>query len=248
MQSVINPIISVSDVTTDSVILNINEFGQTQTSSSRDLTIYINNNSDVFNAPVAVKKTINGQTLHVLKSLFANTEYYIFVKNNLNQISNIVTVTTSIPVTPTPTPSSTSEPTPTPTPTPTFADLPAPSLDSWFTVLSTFNLFDGSYFSIGTVNDDQSGNISVCRYDNSHILESNVNRYNTVISLASGIEVKTNYPEDKTLFWIGGFSDFVTDNNTEDSIFVELPINGYTSPINAINDGFAGGGVVLDEY
>jgi hypothetical protein len=247
MQPNINPIISVTDVTSNSITININEFGQTQTEKSRDLTIYINTNLDVFASPVTVKKIIKGQTVYVLNSLFANTEYYIFAKNNLNTLSNIVTVTTSEPV-PTPTPTETSQPTPTPTPTPTFVDLSAPSLSSWFTSLSTFNLFDGTYFSIGTVNDDQSGNISVCRYDINHVLQEDVNRYNTFISLASGIEVKTNYPTDKTLFWIGGFSDLVTDNNAEDSIFVELPINDYTSPVTNLNDGFAAGGVVLTGY
>ena len=243
MKNVINPIISVLGVATDSIEILVNTFGQNQNREAQDLTIYINNNSDVFVSPVAIKRIVKNQNLNILKSLFSNTEYYIFAKNNLGQISNIVTVTTSLPLTPTPTPSETSQPTPTPTPTPTFADLPPPSLDSWFTALSTFNLFDGSYFSIGYINE--SDHVSICRYNNSNVSISSVNLATTLISVTSGIEVITNYPIDKTLFWIGGFSDYITDNNAEDSILVELPINGYTSSSTDLNGGFAASGAVL---
>jgi hypothetical protein len=246
MQTINNPIISVTDVATDSITIHVDNFGQTQNEQARDLTLYINNNLDVAAAPVAVKKFIKGQSVHVLKSLFVDTEYYIFVKNNLDQISNTVSATTTQPVTPTPTPSGTSGPTPTPTPTPTPDNIAPPSLDSWFTSLSTFNLFDGTYFSIGYLNEDT--NVTVCRYNNSNVSLSSVNLATTLISVTSGIEVKTNYPIDRTLFWIGGFSDIVTDNNPEDSIIVELPINGYTSSVASLNNGFAASGIVLSEY
>jgi hypothetical protein len=242
----VNPIIKVIETNSNSIKIFIQDFGQTQNAQARDLTIYINNNPDVFSSPINVKRTVKGQIIHELKSLFSNTEYYIFAKNNLNQISNIVTVTTSIPVTPTPTPSESSQPTPTPTPTPTFADLPAPSLESWFTALSTFNLFDGSYFSIGYKNDNVDY-VTACRYDNSHVLLENTDWVDTTISLNSAIEVKTNYPQDKTLFWIGGFNDYsYIDNNPEDSILIELPINGYASPTTDLNNGFANNGDVLE--
>jgi len=281
------PSISISNVTTNSVDLNINNFGRNSVLLANIAYIYVADNSNVFFFPIN-RAVMRGQTINRITGLLPNKTYFFGVRNNLNQISNIISATTQGVVV-TPTPSSTRRPsttvgvtptvtptrpsttvgvtptntptrpsttigvtptvTPTrPSPTPTIV---IPSISSWFTSLSTFDLRDGSFFTIGYSNNNIN-NISICRYDDFRVLPSNVVKFDTNIYVntqntnpsfrpISTVNVKTNYPSDVTLFWIGGFGA----TNTEESILISLPVK-YNAPLTSINNGVAKNNITLD--
>lgn len=121
----ITPSISVSNITNNSALLTILNFGQSITTAASNATIYVGTNPNE-NLDPTIRTVVKGQIKNIITSLSANTTYYFGIKNNLNQFSNVVSATT-ISVTPTPTATVTVTPTKTKTPTPTSSKTPTPT-------------------------------------------------------------------------------------------------------------------------
>jgi hypothetical protein len=116
---IIPPFISVASVSPNSIVININNYGQNPVTLGANLRLFKANNPSVFSTPVfaIVNKP---QTRFEFNNLTPNTTYFFGAMNNIGQISNTIAAQTAPPPpTPTPTITPTIAPTKTPTPTPT---------------------------------------------------------------------------------------------------------------------------------